>query len=251
MYHEGKELKKYDIKATDGAIGTVQDFFFDDQQWTTRYLVIDTLKWLPGKKVLVSPMSIERVDHTEGEVNVALSKDKIKDSPDVDSDQPISKQKELEFGTYYGYPPYQSAGTGVWGRFWFPAELLVNYEKHLGNINSPDKADETNLRSIKEVTGYTIHATDGNIGHVEDFIIDDKTWKIRYMIIDTKSWWPGKKVLVSPEWILDVQWEEKTVHVDLTKETIKSGPEYVLNKEITREWEENLHEKYNKTRFWL
>jgi sporulation protein YlmC with PRC-barrel domain len=204
VYHEGKELKKHDIKATDGAIGTVHDFFFDDQQWTTRYLVVDTLKWLPGKKVLISPMSIDNVYDIEGEVHVALPKDKIKDSPDVDSDQPISKQKEIEFGTYYGYPPYQGAGTGVWGRFWFPAELLVNHDKHLGNPDAPDESDESNLRSIKEVTGYSIHAIDGGIGHVEDFIIDDKTWKIMYMIVDTKNWWPGKKILVSPDWILDV-----------------------------------------------
>ncbi|WP_456279293.1 hypothetical protein [Bacillus sp. AK128] len=251
MYHEGKELKKYDIQATDGGIGTVYDFFFDDEKWTTRYLAIDTIKWLPSKKVLLSPMAIEAVHELENTVKIALPKDKIKDSPDIDTDQPISKQKEIEFGTYYGYPPYQSAGgTGVWGGYWFPGELLVNRNQHVERPDSQVK-DESNLRSMKEVTGYHIHAVDGNIGHVEDFIICDKTWSIKYLIIDTKSWWPGKKVLVSPDWIIDVVWEDRTVHVDLTKETIKNGPEYVLKKEITREFEEHMYEKYNKAKFWL
>lgn len=252
MFHKGKELKKYGIHATDGNIGTVHDFFFDDKHWTTRYLVIDTIKWLPGRKVLVSPMSIQKVDVLDGKVNVSLSKDKVKNSPEMDTDKPVSKQYEMELGKYYGYPPYWSAGgTGLWGVYWYPSELAEKEAKNLAEYDNIEEVDKPNLRSLKEVTGYHIHATDGDIGHVEDFLICDQTWMIRYIVVDTKNWWPGKHVLVSPEWITEVRWRENTVHVELTKEMIKNGPEYIPNERLTREFEDNLYEKYNKPKYWL
>ncbi|MBE4907484.1 PRC-barrel domain containing protein [Bacillus luteolus] len=253
MLHEGNQLKKFDIHATDGSIGTVHDLFFDDEKWTTRYLVVDTMKWLPGRKVLVSPMSIQNVNVPENKVELALTKEKIKNSPDIDTDKPVSKQKEIEVGSYYGYPPYRSiAGTEVGGQYLVPGQLAVSLENKKVNFNHDDieKADEPNLRSMKEVTGYHIHAVDGNIGHVEDFIICPITWALRYMVVDTKNWWPGKKVLVSPDWIKDVRWADRKVHVDLSVDTIKSGPEYEKSKFINREFEEELYDKYNKRKYW-
>lgn len=252
MFHKGKELKKYGINATDGNIGTVHDFYVDDKFWTTRYLVVDTLKWLPGRKVLVSPMSIKQVHISEGHVDLSLTKDKIKDSPDVDTDKPISKKYELEFGSYYHYPPYwRGTGTGFWGPYFYPTDLANARDERLADTNEIEKDNEPNLRSINEITGYRIHARDGEIGHVEDFIIDVKTWTIRYIVIDTKNWWPGKQVLVSPEWITEVSWKENTVKFDLSKDDIKNGPEYLPDKDISREFEDNLYEKYNKKKYWI
>jgi hypothetical protein len=210
------------------------------------------MKWLPGRKVLVSPMSIEQVDISEGKVDVTLTKGKIKNSPHVDTDKPVSKQYELEYGSYYGYPPYWgAAGTGYWGAHWYPTELAQQRIEELSEIEEIEKDNESNLRSLKEVTGYHIHATDGNIGHVEDFIICDRTWTVRYIVVDTKNWWPGKQVLISPEWITDVRWKEDTVHVDLTKETIINGPEYIPTEDISREYEDVLYENYHKIKYWL
>jgi sporulation protein YlmC with PRC-barrel domain len=256
MFHKVKELKKYGIQATDGNIGTVHDFYIDDKHWTTRYLIVDTLKWLLGRKVLVSPMSIQQVNMTEGNVEVSLDKDKIKDGPDIDLDKPVSKQFELEFGSYYGYPPYWR-GTGFWGPYFYPGELArvrkpnPAENENIADVDEIENKDESNLRSLKEVTEYNINAKDGELGHVEDFIIDDKTWSIRYIVIDTKNWWPGKQVIVSPDWITDVSWRENTVYVDLTKDEIKSAPEYIPDEVITREYENNLYDKYNKSKYWL
>ncbi len=253
MLHEGNQLKKLDIQATDGSIGTVHDLFFDDEKWTARYLVVDTMKWLPGRKVLIPPMSIQNVNVLENKVQLGLTKEDIKNSPEIDADKPVSKQKEIEIGSYYGYPPYRSfVGAEVGGQVLAPRQLVDNSDdkKVHSNHDEIERADEPNLRSMKEVTGYHIHAIDGDIGHVEDFIICPTTWTVRYMVVDTKNWWPGKKVLVSPDWIKDVRWGDKKVYVDLTVDMIENGPDYDKEKHINREFEEELYDKYNKRKYW-
>lgn len=249
IFNNGKDLKKYDIHATDGNIGTVHDLLIDDQKWTIRYLVVDTMKWLPGKKVLISPMSIENVDYEEGKFALNLTKEEIKNSPDLDADQPVSRQYELQLGNYYGYAPYWGpAGLGNWGLYATPGELVQNTSPNVGVPN--EAGEESHLRSFKEVTGYDIHAIDGRIGHVEDFIICDRTWKVRYIIVDTKNLWPGKHVILSPEWITDILWTDRAVTMDLTKEQIKNGPEYLPMQDITAEYERLLFEKYDKPKYW-
>jgi sporulation protein YlmC with PRC-barrel domain len=251
MLYEGKDLKRFDIQATDGSIGTVHDFFFDDQKWTARYLVVDTMKWLPGQKVLISPMSIGKVEAVAEEVALSLTKEQIKDSPTIDADKPVSKQNELVISDYYGFPPYWSGmERSFWGSYLYPAELYKNRERYVMDETYNGNSEDSHLRSMKEVSDYHVHATDGQIGHIEDFLIDEQTWAIRYLIVDTKNWWPGRKVLISPDWMNEVSWDEKTVYVDFTKEEIKNGPEYTKAKEVSRDFETSLYEKYNKIGYW-
>lgn len=249
MYN-AKNIRKFGIKSTDGEIGTVHDLLFDDNQWTTRYLVVDTLKWLPGRKVLISPMIINHFNPADENVNVSVDKKTIKNSPDIDADRPVSRQHEVVLGRYYGLSPYWGA-PGYWGHYYFPAELAqANFQK-AEELEAKERDEDSHLRSVKEVTGYEIEAKDGNIGHVEDFIINEDNWTIRYIIVDTKNWWPGKKVLVSPEWITNVSWSNRAVEVDLTKDKIQNGPEYNPDQAITRELEDSLYTDYDKAKYWL
>ncbi|MGM0904057.1 MAG: PRC-barrel domain-containing protein [Bacillota bacterium] len=230
MFYKGKEIKKYDIRAKDGNIGTVHDLLIDEKQWTTRYLVVDTRKWLPGKKVLISPMSILTVNDLEGCIELNLTQEEIKNSPGLDEDQSISRQYELDFGNYYGYAPYWTAENGLWGLYSSPSELVQNTHENVSV--QVDTNEESHLRSLEEVSGYHIHAKDGRIGHAEDFIICDRTWAVRSVEVDTKNFWPGKHVLFSPEWITDISWMERAVYLGLTKENIENGPESLPRDEI-------------------
>jgi hypothetical protein len=176
-------------------------------------------------------MSILSVNDLEGSIELNLTQEEIKNSPGLDEDQPISRQYELELGNYYGYAPYWTAENGIWGLYGSPSELVQHTHDHVEvhidtNENSP-------LRSLKEVTGYHIHAKDGRIGHAEDFIICDRTWAIRSIEVDTKNFWPGKHVLFSPEWIKEISWVERAVYLGLTKENIEKGPESLPNEEKT------------------
>jgi sporulation protein YlmC with PRC-barrel domain len=244
LLHQGKDLRKQDIRAVDGEIGTVHDFLFDDKHWTTRYLVVDTMKWLPGRKVLISPMSIEQVKSTEDVIKLTVSKETIKNTPEIDTDKPVSREKELEFYGHYSYLPYWSSGVGVWGPYWYPADLAKHPDDEKVEHEGNERDDGSKLRSMKEVTGYDIVARDGSIGHVEDFLFDDESWTVRYIIVDTKNWWPGKKVLVAPDSITQVNWNEETVHIDLPKDTIKNSLEYNPNDMEARGFKDILYTTY-------
>ncbi|MCT8138217.1 PRC-barrel domain-containing protein [Anaerobacillus sp. CMMVII] len=246
MLHNIKELKKFDITAMDGPIGTVHDFLLDEKDWEVRYVVVDTMKWLPGRKVLISPMSVTEFDFVNGNIKLSLTKDKIKSSPPLETELP-SKQYEANFVHYYGLRSYWS-GDSFQGEFTDSTELT----KQLSEIGAErELVGNQTLRSFVEVSGYTIEAVDGPIGHVENFVICDETWKLRYLVVDTKNWWIGKHVLIAPQWITYVNWSDQVVRVELQKEAIKNGPEYDPEKGITREFEDELFTKYNKSKFWL
>ena len=261
MLRSIKDLRSETIHATDGDFGSVDDFLFDDENWAIRYLVVDTGKWLSGRKVLISPASFERTQHADG-LRTMLSKEQIKNSPDIYKHQPVSRQQEAEYLNYYGYP-YYWRGPSLWGTtvvpFYPPAPPRMGYPDRVsgsaGAAAAPKsepkhEAEDAHLRSAAEVTGYYIEATDGEIGHVEDFIVDDESWAIRYMIVDTVNWWPGKKVVVAPQWITGVSWPNSRVSVSLSREKIKGAPEYDPQAMVSREYEDRLYEYYSHPKYW-
>jgi hypothetical protein len=138
-------------------------------------------------------------------------------------------------------------GPYMWGAY----PYIVRDREKWGPSIQDKKAWDPHLRSTYNVSGSQIQAKDGDIGHVEDFIIDDETWAIRYLIIDTKNWWLGKKVLVSPNWIERVSWSESKVFVNLTRENIKQSPEYTEESLLTRDYETRLHRHYNRHGYWF
>ena len=226
MLRTASHLKGTSIAATDGEIGSVQDLYFDDHSWTIRYLVVDTGTWLPGRQVLISPRSIMTVTD-EAKIPVSLTKSQVENSPSTDVDKPVERQYEEEYSQYYGYPYYWT-GPYRWGATPYPGEGVLAIPEAAAAM-PPRGGGDPSLRSTRNVTGYYIEATDGDIGHVDDFIVDTTAWAIRYMLIDTRNWWPGKKVLVSPEWINRVSWPDSRVYVDMSKQAIKSAPRAAAN----------------------
>lgn len=246
MLINAKALKGYKLKGLDGEIGSVKEFYFDDQHWAIRYLVADTGSWLSGRLVLISPYALESIDKVSEFITINLTKEQIENSPSLESDKPVSRQFEEGFNGYYGYPMYWG-GIHMWG--YYPG--IVKDSKEWKKAILEEKSWDAHLRSTKNVSGYNIQAQDGEIGHVEDFIVDDETWAIRYMIIDTKNWWPGKKVLVSPHWIERVSWEESKVFVNLSQEAIKQSPIFNEESLISRNYEIDLHRHYNHKGYWF
>jgi uncharacterized protein YrrD len=246
MLNKAKTLKGYKLNSLDGEIGKVNEFYFDDRHWTIRYLVAETGNWLTGRQVLISPYALAAVNKEEQYINVDLTKKQIEDSPSLNSDKPVSRQFEETYYGYYGYPMYWN-GPYMWG----PYPNIVRDREQWKTSNQGGKAWDPHLRSTHDVSGHEIQATDGEIGHVEDFIVEDETWAIRYLIIDTRNWWSGKKVLVSPQWIERVSWSESTVFVNLLRETIKQSPEYTEESLLTRDYETGLHRHYNRQGYWV
>ena len=237
------------VNATDGEIGKVNAAFFDDQRWTIRYLVVDTGAWLVQREVLISPYSVKKPLAASHQIAVDLTRAKVEASPNVDTHQPVSRQHEMQMQTYYGLPDYWD-GVGLWGMNAYPLVLpgLVTDRAPLGEL--VPKAD-AHLRSSAKVTGYEIHATDESIGHVQDFVFDDESWTIRYLVIDTRNWWPGgKKVLIATHWIESIDWATSTVHVKLTRDQVKNSPQYHEELPIARDYEERLHASYRRPGYW-
>lgn len=241
MLRNMKEIEGYAIRATDGDIGHVTDFYFDDDAWVIRYLIVDTGTWLSSRKVLISPFAIGQPNWEEKVVPVSITKAQVKNSPDIDTNKPISRQHEMGYLGYYGYPIYWGSA-GLWGGGAYPAMMLPGYMAALLAISptgsseaesSLERAaaaqhqnDDTHLRDCKTVMGYHVQATDGDIGHVEGFLVDDETWAIRYIIVNTSDWWMGHKVLIAPQWIDDVNWFDATVTVNVTQQAVKDAAPY-------------------------
>jgi uncharacterized protein YrrD len=245
MLHSLKNLLGYGISAVDGEIGSVQDFYFDDRVWHLRYAVIDTGNWLPGRRVLLSPTEIERADWAMQRIYVGLTKDNIEKSPPVDSEKPVSRQLEMQMAEYFAWPAYWSPTGAI-----HPAAVPIPAPKPAQSLEREKEGWNVHLRSFKEVCGYHIHATDGSIGHVEDLIAHRDDWRVRYLVVDTRNWLPGKKVLVVPDWIRSINWDDRTVSVELTQTLIENGPTYDPAEPVNREFETKYYDYYGRPKYW-
>lgn len=246
MFLQAGNLSGYKLGAKDGEIGSVKEFYFDDQNWAVRYLVADTGDWLSGRQVLVSPYALNPVDTAGKIIPVDLTKKQIENSPSLDTDKPVSRQYENEYYPYFGYSAYWG-GPFLWGASGYP-------DRTQGWVESDESAGkfaDAHLRSTHDVSGQTIQASDGEIGHVEDFVIDDQTWSIRYLIVATRNWLPGKKVLISSEWVERIDWEEGKVQINLTRDAVQHAPEFSAQALITRAYESSLHNHYNRHGYWV
>jgi len=244
MLRLANDLKGYKLSARDGDIGKTEEFYFDDQSWAVRYLIADTGSWLGGRQVLISPYALDPARKVDRVIPVDLTKQQIENSPSLETDKPVSRQYEIQYYSFYGWPAYWG-GPYMWGDFAYPQR------QGQWSAATRHKADnDPHLRRTKDVTGRTIQAQDGEIGHVSDFVVDDMDWAIRYLVVDTRNWWPGKKVLISTQWIGRISWDEAKVFIHLTREAVKGSPEYSEDSLITRDYEEELHRHYLRERYW-
>jgi uncharacterized protein YrrD len=227
-----KEVCGFAIGATGGELGKVDDAYFDDERWTVRYLVADVGSWLNGRRVLISPHAIVRIDSNKETVETHLTRSEVENSPPIETARPISRRMEDEYNRYYRYPPYwaENYAAGIWG---FGALPLAGIEPVLRKAQAARQAaeprandEEIHLRSAREVTGYSVAATDRSIGHIDNFLFDDESWAIRHLVVDTRDWWPGRHVLVSPEHVERVSWLERSVHLRISRDEVEHSPEY-------------------------
>lgn len=227
MLRLAKELKGFTLEGRDGEIGNVREFYFDDKSWTIRYLIANTGSWMTGRSVLISPYALSKIFVKERLIRVELTKAQIENSPAIDTDKPVSRQFELAYYPFYGLPPYWG-GSSAWDDAVYPQMIESppgGVRGRSDEIRQGDKEDP-HLRSTKDVDGHTIQALDGQVGHVEDFVVDDESWTIQYLIVATRDWWPGKKVLIATRSIDRISWEESRVYLRLKRETIQKSPEY-------------------------
>ena len=263
MLRSTKDLEDYTISARDGHIGHLKDFYFDDDAWVVRYLVVEAGSWLSSRKVLISPISIHHSEWSERTLPVSITMEQVKNSPSIDTQKPVSRQHEEQYLDYYGYP-YYWGGVGMWGAGLYPYAMAPGYvgygvdrvgqTQEMEAYSRAEKArhrnDDPHLRSCKAVQGYHLHATDGDIGHVAGYLIDDETWAIRYLVVDTSNWWLGHKVLIAPEWISGVHWSDETVSVKLARESVKAAPAYDPDMSWSRQQELDLYQHHRQTGYW-
>jgi len=266
MLRSDKDLKTLKIGAVNGTIGGVKDFYFDDDAWAVRYVVVDTGFWL-GREVLISPFSTGTPDWDRHILPVTVTKEQVRHCPLIDTDKPVSRQHETSYLGYYGYPLYWG-GNGLWGEGAYPGSMLEGAQSgasdlaYANALAANDRAAHTDeqrrrahedphLRSCNAVVGYHIHAMDGDIGHVHGFLIDERTWGVQYLIVHTSNWWLGHTVLVPPAWIGEVSWEYSKVTVKLNRQQIKDAPTYDPQALLSRSDEEGIYRHYGHRGYWL
>lgn len=248
MLRSLKSLKSFRIAARDGEIGSVHDFFFDNLLWIVRYLVVDTGHWLPGRKVLLSPQVLGQPDWGETCVPVELTREQVKSSPEIDTDKPVSRQRESELHQHYGWSFYWTGG-GVWPNPVVPLPAAVEVEP--SRRTEAIEQGDPHLRSMWEVLGYHIQASDGSIGHADDLIVEDATWVIRYLVVELRNWLPGRKVLIAPQWFVGpIKWAERKVHVFMTRESIRNSPLFDPQVPVNRGYEIQLYDYYGRPGYW-
>jgi hypothetical protein len=252
MLRNASGINGYAIAASDGELGTVSDFLFDDANWLVRWLVVDTGKWLSGRKVLLPTSVLGHLDPKRREFSVRLTMQQVKDSPDIDAEQSVSRQMETNVYDYYGWSPYWGTGFNMGGFGYLPggnsyltgsmAASAASEAGVLAEENPPPRRNDgdPHLRSIEAITGYHIRARDGEIGHVEDFLIEDADWSIHYLVVDTKNWWPGKKVLISPRSVGEIDWTDKLVNLDVDRQRVKDSPAYDASTTVDRAYDETF-----------
>jgi len=223
-------LRGFTLQATDGPIGTVVDFLFNDASWKVRWLVVECGSWLKGRKVLIHPPAVSYTGLEFESFNVSLTKAQIEGSPSWREHQPVSQQFQNSLYDYYGWDP-------VWDGAYLGGEMgaissPMSAPPYLGlDINARQRSEveerqqgDPHLRSVFEVIGYHIHALDGDIGHVENFLFDNSDWSLHYFVVDTRNWWFGKHVLIATEAVKSVRWSDRHVEVDVLREQVRTSP---------------------------
>jgi hypothetical protein len=243
-------LKGFAIEATDGRMGTVVDFLFDDASWKVRWLVVDCGSWLKGRKVLIHPSAVSYVALEDEKFDVELTKAQVEGSPELLEHQPVSRQMESRLYDYYGWDP-----------LWDEAPNLVPIS---GAMASPLSAPpwlgaqgrdepphdvaaaggDDHLQSVVEVIGYHIHAIDGAIGHVENLLFDNEDWSLHYFIVDTSNWWFGKHVLISPHAVKAIEWSDRQVQLDVSRQQVEASPPWDPLVAFDEIYAKRLHEHY-------
>ena len=256
MLHSADDLKACQIQSIDGDLGEINDLYFDDEAWVIRYLVVTTNNWFFKREALVSPIALDTPDWVNKTMQVNLSQKQVDHSPDISVHKPVSRQQEYKYFCYYGYPLYWG-GSGLWGEGLYPGGLMLENE----NINEQPNAaqakayaesqnNDPHLRSWDKIKGYLVNGSDGEIGHIQDLLIDEQTFAVRYIVVRANYWWIGHDFLVAPQWFNDMKWSDSSVKVNHTREEVKGAPIYDSLVKIDRDSEIAMHKHYERQGYW-
>jgi sporulation protein YlmC with PRC-barrel domain len=235
MLIKASQTKGYSVEASDGPIGTVSDLLFDDDTWTIRWLVVETGNWLFNRQVLLPASTLGHPDTEARTFPVRLTQAQVKNSPNVDTHLPVSRQLEQNIYDYYGFSPYWGtdeylSGYGYWGGMAFsppvPTQDTGTTSRQDEILQMQRESEDAHLRSIDVLRGYHIHATDGEIGHLADALLDDTDWSLRYLVVDTSNWWQGKEVLISPRSTQSIMWTERMIYLGVDRNKVQASPDY-------------------------
>jgi hypothetical protein len=251
MFLNLRELLGSTVRATGGEIGRVEDFFVNVDEWTLRYLVVESGEWLSGRTLLFSSRAFNLSNSSEPGFSVTANREQIQDSPEIRRDRPLNRQEEIDLHAHYRWPfywkPGDSEAIGIGSVAAYPLADLA--EQMRQSETGAEIEQNPHLRSFKELAGFSIQARDGAIGRMEDCIVDSESWNLLYLVVDTGSLLPGRKVLISPGWVEQVDWEASTLHVDLSRETVRNSPEYDPEQPLDRETETRLYDHYGRKRY--
>lgn len=241
-----KTLRGYVLSGLDGEIGFVKNFLLDDRHWTIRYVEAETGAWRCDQKVLISPYAVSFVSHDNKLLSIDLTKQQVEDGPELARDDPVSRQFEIAYHAHFGWPIYWG-GPHAWGAL---PSLQVSGGKNEHASSDPDPKQDSNLRSTHELTGMEIHGNDGSIGRIKDFLLDERTWTIRYLLTETGPWWPGRRILLSPHWI-EQNTESNQIYLNLSFASVRAAPEYQEAPLVSKEYEILLHRHYKRPLYWV
>lgn len=240
-----RDMARLTLEALDGELGAVEDLYVDDRSWAVRYLVVKTGGWLLGRDVLITPASVSEIDDRESKLRVRLTRAQVEQSPPMDRASIVSRAYERAYYRHFRLKPYWDTVPG-------PSPTVVPYPgtvpRRTVATPPPETPEPSHLRSVREITGYAIEAHDGPIGHVEDAVIDDESWVIFYLEVDTGTWLPGKKVLVQTNRIRRIDWTGRSVVLTVSRHTIESAPAYDAAELITPDYEVQLFKHYSQDR---
>lgn len=231
------------LHAEDGELGRVADFMFDDERWTLRYLVVRTSAWL-GRNVLISPISTGQPNWGNNTLGVRLTRDQIRRSPEVPFDQTLAHEAEEDYTAYYGYADYWG-GPSTWGWAGFPGPLSGPPPAEHASTAATDRVKRGLVRSVRAFQGSHVHARDGEIGHVDDAFVEQESWRIKYLLVDTSNWIGGRHVIVPTDYITDMDWDRDHVDIDLTRDQITHAPPYDAARPIDRVVEQTFERYYS------
>lgn len=243
-------LNGFAIEASDGRLGTVVDFLFDDSNWRVRWLVVDCGTWLRGRKVLIHPSAISgtRLEDRRFEVNLTMAQ--VNESPDWSLDRPVSRQMESRLFGYYGWDPLWDAPYlgGTPGAMATPLLAPPDFKFQMAEDIRLEREgtveEDAHLRGFQEIVGYHLHASDGDIGHVENMMLDASDWSLPYFVVDTSNWWFGERVLMSVVAVTSIEWTDRRIHLDISKDQVKSSPKWDPLVAFNEFYAKTLHHHY-------
>lgn len=228
MLYNTRELEGHQLAASDGDIGKVQDFYFDDKTWVVRYLVANTGSWLTGRQVLIAPHVFGDYDREAKVVHVNLTRAQIERCPPIEAHKPVSRQYEADYYEFYGLPPYWD-GSAVWGWGAFPV-IVPPTREDAEPVRQHHHRDDKHLQSARSLMGCAIHASDGEVGAVKGLMVDDRSWAVRELCVETGHWYAGKEIYIAPDQVQHISYADSKVYVGLTRAEIeRAAPHQVVH----------------------